>query len=163
MTLRPRFPVVRRSARRYIREQHGFVAGSEALIFGVLLFVGGSLVLLNAWRVIDARFAVSTAARAATHAAVVAPLDSAPEVRGRDAGIAAFEAAGYDRDQLELTVEAPVALERCREVRFNAVAEVEPVGAPAFGWVHPIRVSASHTQVVDAHRSGLPSGLHCPW
>ena len=50
---------------RVRRREQGFVAGGEVLPFGVLIFVLGTLLLVNAWAVIDAKFAVSSASREA--------------------------------------------------------------------------------------------------
>jgi hypothetical protein len=41
------------------------MAGIEALPFGFLVLVAGSLLLANAWAVVDAKFAASAAAREA--------------------------------------------------------------------------------------------------
>src|SRR5919202_3284931 len=71
----PRLTGVRfeRRAGRWRRDEAGQLAGGEALPFGVLVFVFGVLLIANAWAVVDAKLAVSAAAREATRAYVEAP------------------------------------------------------------------------------------------
>jgi hypothetical protein len=64
--------VSRPSARRWSGDD-GFAGGLEALVFGVLIFVIGTLLVVNAWAVVDAKFATSSAAREAVRAAVETP------------------------------------------------------------------------------------------
>src|SRR2546423_9148630 len=46
-------------------DDRGQIAGIEAVPFGILLFVVGSLLIANAWAVIDVKMAVTSAAREA--------------------------------------------------------------------------------------------------
>ena len=48
---------------KLVRDESG-QAGIEVLPFGILTFVVGALLVANAWAVIDAKIAVSAAARA---------------------------------------------------------------------------------------------------
>src|SRR5690606_28013405 len=66
------------------RADAGQVGGIEVLPFGLLLFVVASLVVANAWAVIDAKATVDSAARAGVRAAVEAP-DSATAAARADA------------------------------------------------------------------------------
>ncbi|MBA2283441.1 MAG: hypothetical protein H0W25_19710, partial [Acidimicrobiia bacterium] len=53
------------AARRLHRDERGQMGGIEALPFGLLIFVVGALLVANAWAVIDAKLAVTAAAREA--------------------------------------------------------------------------------------------------
>src|SRR3954447_14686723 len=53
-----------RRGRRW-HDERGQVGGLEALAFGLLIFVIGTLIVANAWAVVDAKFAVESAARQA--------------------------------------------------------------------------------------------------
>src|SRR5690606_2186473 len=44
------------------RGERGQVAGIEALPFGLLIFVAGTLLVVNIWGVVDTKFAADTAA-----------------------------------------------------------------------------------------------------
>ena len=57
--------LVRRWQRFYWRDDRGVVGGVEAIPFGLLLFVAGTLLVANAWAVIDAKMAATSAAREA--------------------------------------------------------------------------------------------------
>lgn len=52
------------------RDESGFVGGFEALPFGFLVFVAGTLLLVNAWAVFDSHLAASAAAREAVRSFV---------------------------------------------------------------------------------------------
>jgi hypothetical protein len=136
--------------------EDGFVAGAEALIFGVLIFVIGTLIVVNAWGVIDAKFATSAAAREATRAVV----ESAPgdDLQTRAEAVARTTLAGHDRggsDMRVTSVGAP-ALARCAEIGYEVevtVPAIAFVGSVAIG---QFRVSSRHYELVDPYRSGLP-------
>src|SRR4029079_720569 len=67
----PRSHATRAPGRRHT--ERGVVGGIEVLPFGFLIFVVGSLVIANAWAVIDARMAADAAARQAARAYVESP------------------------------------------------------------------------------------------
>ena len=73
------------------------------LPFGLLTFVVGTLLVANAWGVVDAKLAVTSAAREAVRAYVEAPT---PATRPRRADDAAAEAiAGHGRNPDATTLE----------------------------------------------------------
>ena len=139
------------------------VAGVEALAFGVLVFVLGTLVILNGWAVIDAKFATSAAAREAVRAVVQAPVDaSASDLRRRaeDAARHAFVAHGYEAEAVHIP-EADLTLERCAEVEVVAVTQVRSALVPGMQGPALTEVRSRHVELVDPFRSGLSEGLHC--
>ncbi|MEX2324275.1 MAG: hypothetical protein WD576_00865 [Nitriliruptoraceae bacterium] len=145
------------------KHQDGFVAGAETLIFGVLVFVVGTIVALNAWLVVDAKFAVSAAARAAVRTAVEADL-------GDDLLAAATQAAeeafgGYRSGAAELRVipRSALALRRCQPISIDVEADVVPLLIPRIAGARTFTVSAHHREVVDPYRSRLPLGDDCAW
>lgn len=148
---------------RSFASEDGFVAGAESLLFGVLLFVVGTLVVVNAWSVVDARFATSAAAREAVRVAVEAPPGADVDVAASAAARAAF--AGHGRDPSRLQLRSLTALEqhRCAEFRFEASTTVVPVLLPGVGSGARVRVASTHAEVVDPYRSGLPEGVDCGW
>lgn len=138
------------------RSQAGFVAGAEALIFGVLIFVIGTLIVVNAWGVIDAKFATSAAAREVTRTVV----ESTPgtDLQARAEAVARSTLAGHGRGGADLRVTSVGAdgLSRCAEVGYEVevtVPAVAFVGSVALG---RFRVSSRHYELVDPYRSGLP-------
>jgi hypothetical protein len=132
------------------------MAGIEALPFGLLTFVVGALLVANAWAVIDAKIAVSAAAREATRAFVEAPVDADPLALADAAARSAIEGAGRDPGELLLTaMEATFA--RCEAVRFEASYQIPAIRVPWVGGFGPgFTATARHAEVVDPYRTGVP-------
>lgn len=143
--------------------EHGFVAGAESLLFGVLIFVVGTLVVVNAWSVVDARFATSAAAREAVRVVVEAPPGVDVHAAASAAARAAFAAHGRDASRLEVVPRTSLDQRRCAEIRYEAATSVDPVLLPGIGSGASVRVFSTHAEVVDPYRSGLPEGVDCAW
>src|SRR5207248_1263005 len=62
-----------------VRDERGQIGGIEAVAFGVLVFVLGLLIVVNAWGVVDAKVAAAAAAHDAARAYVEAPSREAAE------------------------------------------------------------------------------------
>jgi hypothetical protein len=141
---------------RGMRRSEAGQAGMEVIPFGLLTFVVGALVVANAWAVIDAKMAVSAAAREATRAFVEAPVDGDPLALADAAARSAIAAAGRDPAKLVLTpVDAVFA--RCETVRYEASYQVPAVQVPwVGGFGAGFTATARHAEVVDPYRSGLP-------
>lgn len=140
--------------RRPIETEGGFVAGLEALAFGVLIFVLGTLVIVNAWAVVDAKFAASAAAREAVRAAVEAPDLDQQGPLARAAAAQALDGHGI-ADDAEVEP-LRVGLTRCQEVAYRVRIEVPALILPGLTErIAPFVVVAEHREVVDPYRSGL--------
>ena len=128
----------------------------EVIPFGVLTFVVGTLLVANAWAVIDAKMAVSSAVREATRAFVEAPVDGDALALADAAARSAIQGAGRDQRQLVLTpVEAVFA--RCETVRFRASYQIPAIRVPwVGGFGSGFTASAVHAEVVDPYRTGVP-------
>ncbi len=147
---------MRRLLARARRDESGQMAGVEVLPFGLLTFVVGALLVANAWAVIDAKIAVSAAAREATRAFVEAPVDSDPHAMADAAARSAVEGAGRDPAELVLTpLEATFA--RCETVSFEASYQIPAVRVPwVGGFGDGFTASARHAEIVDPYRTGVP-------
>lgn len=142
-------------------QEGGFVAGAEALLLGVLVFVFGTLVLLNGWLAIDARFATSAAAREAVRAAVTA--DAGADLAGvaTAAGSAVLVAHGIDPSRATIALVAGDQ-RRCAEVRAVVTVDVPLAVVPSLrGRTGTLPVSSTHGEVIDPYRSGLPAEVAC--
>jgi hypothetical protein len=132
------------------------VAGIEAIPFGMLVFVIGVLVVANAWAVVDAKIAVSSAAREATRAYVEAPPGSDPMAEAEAAAEDALRGAGRDPARLRLT-QVSGDFSRCQQVRFEAAYPVPALTLPWIGsYGSGYTAAARHSEVVDPFRSGVP-------
>ena len=150
------------------RGEHGQVGGLEGLAFGVLLFVFGTLLVANAWGVIDAKLAAMSAAREAARTFVeTAPADGALAM-ARRAAEDALVAHGRRADRAEVDVAVAGGgsgagrVARCA----RAVAEVRYVvplvAVPLLGQVGDgLTVTARHSELVDPYRSGVPGTAAC--
>jgi hypothetical protein len=155
-----------RRLRRRIRwrDDRGQVAGIEVLPFGVLTFVVGTLLVANAWGVVDAKLAVTSAAREAVRAYVEAPDADTAVADAHDAATAAI--AGHGRDPESTVVEIrhdddrPFA--RCTRVTVTVHHPVPAIRLPFIGgYGHAFDVMASQSEVIDPYRSGLPGEATC--
>ena len=146
------------------RGEEGQVGGIEGVIFGVLVFVLGTLLVANAWGVIDAKLAASSAAREAARTYAEAPSGD-----NDDAWAAARQAArdaieGHGRDWARTSVDPPAGggLERCRRFTVEVRYDVPLVAVPLLGQHgRGIEVKAQHSEIIDPYRSGLPGTASC--
>lgn len=139
------------------RGDRGQVGGIEALPFGLLCFVVGSLLIANAWAVVDAKFATDAAARQAVRTFVEADDPAAATGDARVAGLAAIDAHGRDPERAVVQPVGDPQLVRCERVTFEVIYEVPALSLPFIGGYGsaPFRVRSSHSELVDPFRSGL--------
>ena len=135
-------------------DEGGFVAGAESLIFGVLIFVLGTLVVVNAWGVIDAKFATSAAAREAVRA-VVESDGTSPHATARQAASQALSGHGRDTAGMGVVPRWSGSFDRCEEVGYRV--EVTVPALAVFGGVSvgSFTVGSEHYELVEPYRSGL--------
>lgn len=130
-------------------------AGITALPLGLLTFVVAVVLVANAWAVIDAKMAVSAAAREATRAYVEAPPGADPMARAEAAARQALQGAGRDPGRMQLQA-LQAALVRCAVVRFEARYPVAAVTVPwVGGYGSGFTAAARHAEIVDPYRTGL--------
>ena len=152
-----------RSPQRRCRGEAGQVGGIEVLPFGFLVFVSATLMFANVWGVVDAKFAVTAAARESARAFVEA--DSAEAAASAATRRAEETLVAYGRGGDRATIEAPSLAEpfgRCARVTIVVSYEVPVIAIPfigGFGSIAP--VEATHTEVVDPYRGGLDGPTSC--
>lgn len=146
------------------RDERGFVGGFEALPFGFLVFLAGSLLLVNAWAVFDSHLAASAAAREAVRA-FVESTGGEDEARARAEAAASDALAGHGKDLARMTLTWDgAALARCQPVTATVAYRVPTIAVPwlgAFGGGF-ITTTARHREVVDPYASGLPTDGFTP-
>jgi hypothetical protein len=142
---------------RRLRGEHGFVGGFEALPFGFLIFVSGTLLLANAWAVIDAHVAATSAATEAVRTFVESSGgDAAARDAGEQAAVDALTGQGKSAARASVRWDGG-ELVRCQPVTVTVTYRVPMISVPwlgAFG-NGVISTSATHTEVVDPWRAGL--------
>ncbi|MGH9289543.1 MAG: hypothetical protein ACRD0V_14840 [Acidimicrobiales bacterium] len=149
-------------------DDHGQVGGIEVLPFGLLVFVVGTLLVANAWAVIDAKLAVDAAARQATRHFVEADVPAAgdfgdAEAEALRAGYEALAAHGRARSRstVELTgLESPdgqAGFTRCARATFTASYDVPVLELPWIGgFGSGLDVTSRHSELIDPYRDGVP-------
>lgn len=141
-------------------DETGMVGGFEVLPFGFLIFVAGTLLIANAWGIIDGKIAASAAAREATRAFVESTAGS--EAGAYDEAEAAAEEAilGHGRDpgRMTLSADGPLTFERCAPATFVVTYDVATITVPWIGGFGRgfFATSARHSEVVDPYRDDVP-------
>lgn len=151
-----------RSTRRCLGDA-GQVGGIEVLPFGFLVFVSATLLFVNVWGVIDAKFAVSSAAREAVRAYVEA--DSAGEAAAAATrrGVETLDA--YGRGGERSAVGSPALSRpfgRCVRVAVTVSYTVPIIAVPFIGGLGSAPpVESTHSEVIDPFRTGLDGATNC--
>jgi hypothetical protein len=136
------------------------VGGIEALVFGLLVLVLGTLVVANAWGVIDAKVAAAGAAREATRAFVQTAAGADPTTMARAAAVRAIRGQGRDPARMTLLVSGD--LTRCSRVVAEVRYRVPLVVVPMLGNLGSgFTAAARHSELVDPYRTGLPRAASC--
>lgn len=149
---------------RRARGETGAVGGIEVLPFGILTFVVGSLLVANAWAVVDAKLAVTSASREAVRQYVEAPDRASALSRAHTVARDTMRGHGRDPAKMRLTVEHPGDRPwgRCTRV---VVSVVYPVPALSLPWIGGygtgFEAAASHSEIIDPFRAGLPGEVAC--
>ncbi len=146
--------------RRRAGDERGFVGGYEALPFGFLVLVVGTLLLVDAWAVVDAKLAVTASAREATRSFVesAGPTAAEADAEARRAALEVVVAHRGHAEGVEVTTEGPLRFERCASVTFVVSQRVALINLPWIGGIGPggVEVRARHREVVDPYRDDVP-------
>lgn len=147
-----------------LRGDAGVVGGVEVLPFGLLTFVVATLLVANAWAVVDTRLMVASAAQAAARAYVEAPDRPTASAAVRRAVRDTTSSYGRDPARTSVRVEHAGGRPWGRCVRATVTVH-HPIRALALPWIggfgHTFDVTASRSEVVDPFRAGLPGAARC--
>lgn len=146
--------------------ERGQAGGMEVLPFGLLIFVAGTLLLVNIWGVVDSRFAADAAAREAARWVVesASRATTPEEVRAGAVEVARATMADHGREgELEVRIDPPgAAFVRCERIRVTVVAEVPAIRLPFLGgFARTFEVQASRSEIVDPTRAGVAGTASC--
>jgi hypothetical protein len=127
----------------------------------MLIFVVGALLIANAWSVIDAKMAVSGAAREATRAYVEARNRDVAEAVARQAAEDSIRGHGRNPNRLRLSNNDPQFV-RCERVEYEARYTVSALSLPFIGgFGHGFTVTGRHTEIIDPFVDGLSAENRC--
>ncbi len=146
------------------RGEAGQAGGAEVLPLSVLTFVLGLLVIVNAWSVVDADLAATSAAREAVRAFVEAPDEERALAAATTAVTDTVTGHGRTADATSLTVRyaGDLGWGRCSRVVVTVRHPMPVVRVPVLGgFGHGFDVVATSTEVIDPYRSGVEGEARC--
>ncbi len=153
---------IRRSIRRRLprwRDDRGVAGGIEALPFGFLVFVVGTLLIVNAWAVVDAKLAVTAASREGVRVFVESDEGVAAASANSRAGQALAAFGRSDGRGVVGPVVPDGAFARCNRVSMEVTYEVPAITLPWIGgFGESITVRSVHSEIIDPYRDGVPEG-----
>ena len=145
------------------RGDAGQVGGMEVLPFGLLIFISGTLLFANVWGVIDAKLAVTSAAREAARAYVEAPDAVVAAAAADRRAVETLTAYGRDGERAKVIIPAPTDdYTRCARVSITVSYDVPAVAIPfigGFGDLAP--VTSTFTELIDPFRDGISGEAVC--
>lgn len=151
----------------YRMSERGAIAGIEGLAFGVLVFAFGTLLILNAWSIVDGKLATDAAAREAARALAESSFEHASPAAARErATELARDAIASQRGTAEGVVvdisPASGSFNRCRPVDVRVSLRVPRVALPLIGGHGgSATVSSRRHEIIDPYRSGTPGDAAC--
>lgn len=143
------------------RGDDGFAGGFEGLLFGILFFVFGTLLVGYAWGIVDTKAATEQAARQAVRTYVEAPDPSAAAAEAQQAADDAL--SGYGRNPSRAGVAlVSGSFARCARVTIAVIYPAPLVELPILGRLgEGQQVRSQHSELVDPFRSGLGGSSGC--
>lgn len=131
--------------------------GIEMLPLGFLVFVVGSLMIVNAWTVVDSWMAVSTASREGARVFVESPPDDAwPAAEARIVDVMNDYGRGTRTIPPEPpTIEGDGSYARCAVVTVTVEYDLAFITLPFLGGFGSIdMIEGRHSERIDPYRSG---------
>jgi hypothetical protein len=131
------------------------------LVFGLLIFVVGTLLAANAWAVVDTKFAADAAARQAVRTYVEAPDASAAAAGAVQSADDALASYGRAPSRAILSFSSG-AFGRCQRVTIKVRYRAPLVDLPFIGNMGEAEsINAQHSELVDPYRTDLPGSATC--
>lgn len=152
------------TTRRRITGEAGQAGGAEVLPLAFLTFVFAMLIVVNAWSVVDADLATTSAAREAVRAFVEAPDEQSALGSATLAAAEAIE--GHGRTGASTSVEVrytgDAGWARCSRVAVTVRHPIPAIRIPVLGgYGHAFDVVATDSEIVDPWRGGLDGEARC--
>lgn len=145
----------RRNQPRRRRDERGFVAGLEGVLFAVLILLVGTLIVVNAWSVLQTRRTLDGAAREYLRAYTEGdgPDDAVASGRRALAAVLSGESRiGSHGPAVRIDGPDPGRFGPCVEAEVAISAVVPAARIPFVGTFGSTTVRVTHTELVDAHR-----------
>lgn len=144
-----------------MRAERGVVGGVEVLPFALLLVVGVTLLVLDAWAVVDAKLAATTAAREGARAEVEADAPATGPATGHRVALSVYLAMRGRAPHVAVTSSGP-GTGRCGVVTYQVRDRVPTVRLPFVAAFGPaVTVVGRHREPVDRFADGRTGAATC--
>jgi hypothetical protein len=141
--------------------EDGFAGGVEGLIFGLLLFVVGTLIVASAWGVVDTKLATGAAVSDAARTYVEANDATAAPAQAQLAADSVLSGFGRNPSRAAVSLVSG-SFGRCQRITIRVSYPSPVLDLPFVGPVgHGLDVSSEQSDLVDPYRSGLTGVSVC--
>jgi hypothetical protein len=146
---------------RRLRGDGGFAGTLAGVSLGFLVFLAGTLMIANAWGVVDTKSATTEAARAAARSYVQASDPAAAAEDATNAAASALSGFGRSPARARITLVSGT-LSRCARVTFAVSYPAPLLVLPFVGSLGSAEtVRSVNSQLVGPYVSGLPGAASC--
>lgn len=150
---------------RFSQNDRGAIGGVEGMAFGVLVFVFGMLMVVNAWAVINGKLAATAAAREASRT-LAEGLAEHSKNHTDTTQIARDVVLGYVPTAQNIHVilhsDTSQGFGRCAIQSVEVEYTVPRIAIPLLdGAGGTRRVRGHHSEIIDPYRSGTAGEVHC--
>lgn len=152
----------RTGARAGRRSERGVVAGGEALLFGVLILLGGTLLMVDVWGLIDTRAALDAAAREYLRSYTEQPDRDAAAHAGERAARDVLHARGRSSADLQIEPPDPAAFGPCGLAEVRVSVRTPDTALPFLDDLAGSTVTVRHRELIDANTEVTPDDAFDP-
>jgi hypothetical protein len=138
-----------------VHGEHGQAAGIETLPFGVLVFIAGTLLVVNAWAVVTNRATADSIAREYLRSYTKETSRPAALDAGRRVVDAIVASRGLPPGRVH--VDPPTAWGACAVATVTVHLTVPDIHAPFLGDLGTHQITVIHRDRIDAYRRGVAS------
>ncbi|CAB4558421.1 unannotated protein [freshwater metagenome] len=142
----------RGTLRRGHTRERGAVGGGEGVIFGMLILVAGTLVILNLWSILDTRMALEAAAGEYLRTYTEQQNFFQARVVGEAAAKDSLAQRGITPARVEILPSEPQGFGPCAVAVVQLRTQLPWVRVPFIGGAGSTSVSVTQTELIDAHR-----------
>ena len=144
-------------------DERGFAGGFAGLLFGLAIFVAGTLLAAYAWSVVETKAAASAAAREATRSFIAQASPASGLEAARQAAVAALTGRVSDPGKAAVTLVSGT-FGRCERITIAVTYPAPAIAVPLVRTIGPLgggHVRAMHSEVIDPFRTGIPGSARC--
>ncbi|MEI7887439.1 MAG: hypothetical protein WCJ04_08610 [Actinomycetes bacterium] len=139
------------------RNERGAVGGGEGVIFGMLILVAGTLVILNLWSVLNTRMALDAAASEYLRTYTEQQNFFQARVVGEAAARESLTQRGISPSRVAIQPTEPEGFGPCAQAEVQLSTQVPWIRVPFIGGSGTTTVRVTQSELIDAHREVTPS------